>query len=68
MRLRGEAQATVVLRNDHAEETFILDELPSLRRQILTGMGDIPVVQHAAQLLDLVIKEGLLFVAQSRLG
>ncbi len=68
LRLRGEFQPAVFLRDDHAEETLVLDELPHFGRQVLAGMGDVPVVQHRAQLLDLVVEEGLFLVAQPGLG
>ena len=67
MGLRGKFQPAVLLGNDHPEKTFVLDELPNLRRQVGTLVGDVPVVQHRAQLLHLVIKKSLLFPAQSAL-
>ncbi len=65
---RGEAQAAVFLRNDHAEELVLLDEGPQLRRQVGMDVGDFPVVDHRAQLFDRAIEEGLLFGGQLRLG
>ena len=68
LRLRGEFQPAVFLRDDHAEEAFVLDELPGFRRQVLARMGDIPVVHHRAQLFDFVVEECLLALAQPGLG
>ncbi len=65
---RGEAQAAIFLRDDHAEELVLLDEGPQLRRQVGMDVGDFPVVDHRAQLFDGAIKEGLFFGSQLRLG
>ena len=65
---RGEAQAAIFLRDDHAEELVLLDEGPQFRRQIRMDVGDFPVVDHRAQLFDRAIEEGLFFGGQLRLG
>ena len=65
MRLRGKFQPAITLRNDHAEETLVLDELPDIRGQIGAIVRDVPIVQHRAQLLDFIVEECLLPGAQS---
>jgi hypothetical protein len=61
---RGEAQAAVFLRHDHAEELVLLDVVPQLRRQVGVDVGDLPVVDHLAQLFDRAVDERLLVRAQ----
>ena len=68
MRLRGKSQPPVLLGNNHPEETPVLDELPDMRRQIGTVVGNVPIVQHRAQLFDFVIQKRLLCGAQAALG
>src|SRR6267143_3583366 len=61
MQGRGELLAAVFFRDDHPEEAFVLDELPSVRRQVLIDLRRLPVVHHRAQLLGLVVQERLFF-------
>jgi hypothetical protein len=63
-----EAQPAEFLRDDHAEEALVLDELPNLGRQIVQLVGDLPVVHHPAQLFDRAVEEGLLLGGQLGLG
>ena len=56
---RGEAEAAIALRNDHAEEPFALEERPDFRRQI-TVLLNPPVVDQRAQFLDRTVEESLL--------
>src|SRR3989441_9473420 len=62
----GEFLAAVFLRDDHPEEALVLDELPSVRRQVLIDLRRFPVVHHRAQLLGLVVEERLLLGRQLR--
>jgi hypothetical protein len=64
---RAEAQAPVPLRDDHAEEAVVLDELPHLRRQILALVRDLPVVAHRAQRFHRTVEESLLLGGKARL-
>jgi hypothetical protein len=41
---------------------------PQLRRQVGVDVGDLPVVDHRAQLFHRAIEEGLFFGGQLRLG
>ena len=59
MRIRGEFQAAVALRNDHGEEALRLDESPDLRGHIPAPMGDVPVVEHGAKRFARAIQERL---------
>ena len=68
MRERAEAEAAVLLRDDHAEEALVLDELPDVRRQVLALVRDLPLVAHRAELLDRAVEERLLFAREARLG
>ena len=61
----GEFQPAVALGNDHAEETVLLEEVPHLRRQILAVVGDVPVVDPAAEFLHRPVDEGALFLAET---
>ena len=65
---RGEAQAAVLLRNDHSEEPVLLDEVPQLGGQVRVDVGDLPVVDALAQLLHRAVEERLLLRGQLRLG
>ena len=69
MRERGEAQAAVFLRDDHAEEALVLDELP---RFAAAGRRSSCVISQSstmrAQLFDRAVEERLLFGAQRGLG
>ena len=59
-----ELQTAVLLGDDHAKEALVLDVLPGLRRHVLQFVGDLPVIDEAAGLFDLVVHEGLLFRSQ----
>ena len=61
MPVGGKFQPAVLLRNDHREELVRLEEVPDLRRQVAQFPTDVPVVDHAAELLDRAVEEGLLF-------
>ena len=60
MRVGGEFQPAVLLRNDHREELVRLEEVPRLGRQVAELPVDAPVVEHAAKLVDRTREEGLL--------
>src|SRR3546814_1615164 len=66
VRQRGEAQAAVLLRDDHAEELVLLDEVPQRRRQVGVDVGDLPGVDLPAQILGRAVEEGLLLVGELR--
>jgi hypothetical protein len=68
MRKRAEAEAAVLLRDDHPEEALVLDELPHVLRQVLQLVRDPPVVAHRAQLLDRAVEERLLLGREARRG
>ncbi|EXI74113.1 MAG: hypothetical protein AW07_02251 [Candidatus Accumulibacter sp. SK-11] len=57
VRVGRELETTVAFRNDHAQETLVLDVLPSLRRQIAEFAGDLPVIDQRAGPLDFVVHE-----------
>ena len=63
---RGKPEPAVFLRDDQAEELLLLEELPHLRRQVRQFVGDLPVVDHGAELLDRPIQIGLLLHRQAR--
>ena len=54
---RGEAFAAEHFRNDHAEKTLILDELPRHGRQIMQLVGDLPVIKHGAEFFHRAVDE-----------
>ena len=64
LRLRREAQAAVLLGDEHAEEAVLLDEVPDLLGDLLVLMADHPVVDHPAQLVGRPVEEGLLLLGQ----
>ena len=59
VRIGREALAAVLLGNDHAEETLGLDVLPDLGGHVAV-LGAFPVAREAAELVGLVVEEGLL--------
>ncbi len=59
----GKAQAAELFGNYHAEETFVLEKIPHLGRQIAILLN-LPVVEHLAQMFDGAIHKRLLFLAQ----
>ena len=65
MRVGREFQAAVALRDDHAEEAMLLDQVPGLLRDVLLGMGDRPFVEQAAQVFDRPVEKRL-FVGAER--
>jgi len=67
MGIGGEADAAVLLRDDHAEEALLLHVLPGFRRKVVVVVRGNPVVGEAAQFLGLVVEEGLLFRREPRL-
>src|SRR3954454_4085339 len=64
MRIGREAEAAELLRNDHAEEFFALDEVPDIGRQVAPFPKDLPLVEHGAELVDGAVEEGLLLFGQ----
>ena len=68
VRVRREAQTAVLLRDDHPEETLVLDVLPHRRRHVLVDVRGLPVGDHRAQLVDLAVEEALLLVGELRGG
>ena len=66
VRVRGELQAAVLLRDDHREEALRLDVVPQVRRQVGAAVRDVPVVDHPAQLFARPVDECLLLSGQTR--
>ncbi len=66
VRVSGEFQAAVAARNDHREEAAALEEVPHLRRQVGALVRDVPVIEHAAQLLARPVEEGQFLGRQLR--
>ncbi len=60
----GELEAAVPLRDDHREETPLLQEVPDLGRQVGATVGDVPVVDHAAEVFARAVDERLLVCRQ----
>ncbi len=66
VRVGGEFETTVFLRDDHREEAARLEVIPHLRRQVTALVSDVPIVEHAAQLFAGSVDECLLFGGQLR--
>ena len=66
MRIGRKSQAAIFLRDDHAEEAFVLDELPHIWRQVIQLMRDLPFIDHAAQFFGRPIDKRLFFRRQFR--
>lgn len=66
MRVSRKFQATITLRDDHAEKTLVLDVLPGFGRHILQLVRDLPVMDQCTGLLYLVVHERLFFRRQRR--
>ena len=64
MRVGGEAEPAIFLRNDHREEFSRFQEIPDLGRQVVPLPIDLPIVEHAAQLLDRAVEELLLLLGK----
>ena len=64
MRIRREAEPAELLRDDHAEEFFALDEVPGLLRQVAPFPIDLPLVEHPAELVDRAVEKRSLLVRQ----
>ena len=60
-----EAQAAIGLGDDHAQETLVARIGPGLGRQVLPDRGGFPVIGQVAQVLGLVIEEGLFLGSQA---
>ncbi|MFN9475605.1 hypothetical protein [Acidovorax sp.] len=60
----AEAQAAMLLGNDHAEEPALAQELPDLGRQVMR-LVDLELVEHGVEGAHLPVQEGLLTGAQS---
>ena len=65
--MSGELKPAVFARNDHAEESMILEKLPHFRGEIVTIVGDVPIINHGAELFDRTIEKCLLRFCQHRL-
>jgi hypothetical protein len=63
LRLRREAQASVLLGDQHAEEAVLLDELPDRFGDLMLVVADRPIVDHPAQLGGRAVEEGFLFLS-----
>ena len=63
--LGRETQATVFLRNDHAEEFFLLQEIPQFFGQVSPLYRQVPGIAHGNRLGALVIHKGLFLIAQA---
>jgi hypothetical protein len=66
VRIGGEAEPAIGLRDDHGEEFVALEEVPDLGRQVVALPIDVPIVEHAAELVDRPIEEGLLLGRERR--
>ena len=66
MRVGREAEPAIFVRDDHAEELVLLDEVPGLRRKVAPFPVDLPVVEHGTELVDRAVEKGLLFRRQGR--
>ena len=64
LRLRREAEAAVLLGDEHAEEAVLLDETPDLGRDLAVVVADLPVVEHPAELVAGPVEERLLLLGQ----
>ena len=64
---RREALAAIFLGNDQAEEAVLLHEGPDVLGNVALFEGDVPVVEHGAQLVGRPVDEGL-FLRRQRLG
>ena len=62
---RREAEAAPLLRDLHREEALVAHVVPRLARHVLVGRDRV-VVEQRAQLLDLVVEEGLLLGRELR--
>ncbi len=60
VRVGGELETAVPLRDDHREEALLLQEVPDLGRQVGATVGDVPVVDHAAEFFARAVDERLL--------
>jgi hypothetical protein len=63
VRGRREAEAAVLLRDDHPEEALVLQELPDRRWEVAV-LEHLPVVGHAADLLDRALEERAFLAAE----
>ncbi len=60
LRLGREAQAAVLLGDQHAEEAMALDERPDLLRDLALVVAHLPIVDHPAELIGRPVEERLL--------
>ena len=60
------AEPAILLRNDHGEELVALEKVPHLGRQVAQLEGDLPIIEHVAELVDWTVKERLLLGRQPR--
>src|SRR5262245_23055690 len=67
MRVGGKAKPSVFLGNDHPKEFACLQKIPDARRQVPELPVDLPLIEHAAELLDRAVEEGLLLLRELRL-
>ena len=66
VRVGGELEAPVLLRDDHREEFLLDDVVPDVFRHVAEFVVDRPVVDHAAQLFAWAVHESLFFLGQFR--
>ena len=61
LRLGREAQAAMFLRDQHAEEAVIADELPDIVGDVVQLVADAPIVEALAELGGRAVEKGALF-------
>ncbi len=68
MRQGGKLQAAVFLRDDHAEEPVFLQKRPGFLVQVGVRVGDLPLIEHAAQGFDRPVEESLFLEREVGIG
>ena len=64
----GKLQAAVFFLHNHAQKAVVFNELPRFGRQIFAAVGDVPVVEHAAQFFHRAVDKRLLFGGEFGVG
>src|SRR6185369_15324044 len=60
-------EPAIGLGDDDAEEALLANELPDVRRKVHAIVGDVPLMEHPAELHDRTVEERLLVGRELRL-
>jgi len=68
MGISGKTPAAIIFWNDQSKESLVFDKLPKILRQILPLLGNLPVIQTAAEFLHRTVQKCLFLLTKAGRG